>query len=267
MVCTLLATIRRPGWLQLLLVEPGSPGWKITVHGGVVTQAVPSVLASESYVARTADNRRELDVDRASADRADLEQEPGELIRLVAGGLIANGFDIRPTDYERGCTLILDWRGAQCTLSVSDWGNVEWECRQWPGGEADPKRVADVATTFLTGDAADYPRLGAGYGHCGMTFKGVVGLELKARGLDVTMEIYQDERYFDAQAEIVATNSQAKNDATIYVTDDGNLTWERNYWDEAPVYTRGPGSCELTANPGKVADVIVETVTLAMSCI
>lgn len=188
-------------------------------------------------------------------------------MRRVADGLNARGYAIRPTDYERGCAVTIDWRGAQCTLSVSDWGNVEWECRQWPGGEADPGQIANVATTFLTGTTGGYPRRGAGYGRRGMSFKGIVGQELKARGLDVILEVYRDEDYFDAQTEIMVTNPHTRDGATVYVSDAGDLTWERDYWADAATSTEDPEPYQRIAESGKIASAIAETVALAMSCI
>jgi len=122
--------------------------------------------------------------------------KPGELMRLVAEGLTANGFDVRPPEYEGGCRLSIGCQGARCAVSVSDWGDVEWEWRPWASGKADPKQTADVATALLTGRAQDYPRRGNGYGRDGLTFKGIVGLELKARGFGVELEVYEDEEAY-----------------------------------------------------------------------
>ena len=191
--------------------------------------------------------------------------EPGELMRLVADGLTANGFEVRPPECEGGCRLTIGCHRARCTVAVTDWADVEWEWCPLPSGEADPKRIADVATTLLTGDAQDYPRLGNGYGHDTVTFKGVVGLELKARGLAVDLDIYQDEDYFDAHAEIVVTSPGSEADAAVHVADDGSLTWTRDYWAEAAASAWAPDSCGGIADPEKVAGAVVATITRAMS--
>src|SRR6266567_1049965 len=136
----------------------------------------------------TSETERTPDVNNACgsvADRAN-RTEPGELMRLAADGLTA------------------------C-------GDVEWECAPQAGGEMDPKQIADIAATLLTGQAQAYPRLGTGYGHGSVTFKGIVGLELKARGFHVDLEVYQDEDYFDARAEIVVTSTGSGDGATVYV--------------------------------------------------
>ncbi len=190
---------------------------------------------------------------------------PGELMRLVAGGLAANGFDVRPPDYEDGCRMTIGCQGARCAVSVSDWGDVEWECCPWASDEADPKQIADVATVLLTGRAQDNPRRGNGYGREGLTFKGIVGLELRARGFDVDLEVYEDEDYFDARAEIVVTNPGSGKDAAVHVADDGSVTWLRDYWAEAATIIWEPEFCGWFDDPAKVAGAAVETITRAMS--
>ena len=154
--------------------------------------------------------------------------------------------------------------GARCTLAVTDWGDAEWECSPQAGGDADPMQIADLATTLLTGRAGEFPRLGSGYEREGITFKGIVGLELTARGLDVDLEVYADEDYFDAHAEIVVTSPGSQDDAKVCITDDGCLTWTRDYWAEAAIIVFEPEFCGWIAEPAKVAAAVVETVTPAM---
>jgi hypothetical protein len=214
-----------------------------------------------------AKKERMLDVNNACgsvADRAN-RTEPGELLRLVAEGLTANGFDVRPPKHEGGCRMAIGCETVRCAVAVSDWGDVEWECWPQAGYEADPKQVADMAATLLTGHARDYPRLGNGYGHDTVTFKGVVGLELKARGFDVGLEVYEDEDYFDALAEIVITSADPGDGATVHVTDDGSITWTRDYWAEAATVIWEQDFCGQIADPEKVAAAVVATITAAMS--
>jgi hypothetical protein len=204
-------------------------------------------------------------VNQASDSVTHRAEKPGELMRLVAEGLTANGLDVRPPEYENGCHMTIGCKGARCMLSVGDYGDIEWECFPWGSGETDPQQIADLATTLLTGSAGDYPRRGEGYGHPGITFKGVVGLELKARGLDVELEVCKDEAFFGVHAEIVVTSPGAGGDAKVYVADDGSVTWSRDYWAEAATIVWEPEYSGWIADPAKVADAVVKTITRAMS--
>lgn len=195
------------------------------------------------------------------ADRA----RPGELLRLVADGLTDSGLEVRPPERDGSCHLVIACAGARCTLAVNDWGDAEWEYYTRSGDNADPKQLADATTALLTGRADDFPRLGRGYGHEGITLKGIVGLELKARGLDVDLNVYPDEDYFDALAEIVVTSPGSEEDAKVCVTDDGCLIWMRDYWDEAAASASEPNLCGSITDPAAVAAAVVETVTRAMS--
>jgi hypothetical protein len=198
----------------------------------------------------------------SAADRAN-RTAPGELMRLVAGGLTASGLDVRPPEHDGGCRLRIGCPGARCALAVTDWGDVEWECCPQASGAADPQQIADVATVLLTGRSQDYARRGNGHGHDSITFKGIVGRELRARGLAVDLEVYEDKDYFDARAEIAVTNPASADDATVHVTDEGSITWTRDYWPEAGIWE--PDFCGWIADPDKVAGAVVATITRAMS--
>ncbi|HVB43895.1 MAG TPA: hypothetical protein VNF47_14500 [Streptosporangiaceae bacterium] len=198
-----------------------------------------------------------------AAERA----KPGELLRLVAEGLAADGFAIGLPENDGGCHITIDCHDARCAVSVSDWGDVEWEWCPWASGDADPKRTADAATALLTGCARGLPRLGGGYCRDGMTFKGMVGLELKARGFEVALEVCADEDYFDAQAAIVVTSPGSGADAAVFVDDDGRVIWTRDYWAEAATIVWEPVYSGWITDPGKVAGSVAATIAGAMSLI
>ena len=152
---------------------------------------------------------------------------PGELPRLVAGGLPGAGFDVRPPADADGSRLDIALPGVRRTLAVGEGGSVEWEYWPWSADDADPDLTADLATVLLTGRAGPQPRLGSGYQRENVTFKGIVGLELKARGLDVELAVYCDETAFD---EIVATvPGTGEGGGQVCVADGGGLTWTRDY--------------------------------------
>jgi len=175
---------------------------------------------------------------------------PGELLRLIADGLSGVGLDVRPPGGLEG-RLDIACPGARCTLAVGDCGNVEWEYCPWSPQDADPGLTADLATVLLIGRTGPRPCPGRGRQREDVTFRGLVGLELMARGLDVELAVYCDEEMFDVFAEIVATAPGAGDDGQVRVTHDGGLTWTRDYQ---------PG-------PAAVAGAVAGAVTLAMSCL
>lgn len=178
---------------------------------------------------------------------------PGELLRLVADGLAGAGLDVRPPADADGCRLDIAWPGARCSLAVGEGGSAEWEFWPWSADDADPGLTADLATVLLTGRSGPQLRLGSGYQRENVTFKGIVGLELKARGLEVELAVYCDETAFDVFAEIIATvPGPGGPGGQVCVADDGGLTWTRDYLAEA-------------ADPAGIAGLVVEAVTRAMA--
>ena len=190
---------------------------------------------------------------------------PGELLRLVADGLTDSGLDVRAPGDGEG-RLAIAWPGARCTLAVGDCGSAEWEyCPRSPA-DADPDLAADLATALLTGQAGPQPRLGSGHQLENVTFKGIVGLELKARGLEVELAVYCDETAFDTFAEIIATvPGSGDGGGQVCVTDEGGLTWTRDYLAETAALVSAPELCGQAADPASVANSVVKAVTRAMS--
>jgi hypothetical protein len=191
---------------------------------------------------------------------------PGELLRLVADGLAGAGLDVCPPADADGCRLDIAWPGARCTLAVGECGSAEWEYWPWSADEADPDLTADLATVLLTGRTGPQPRLGSGHQRENVTFKGMVGLELKARGLDVELAVYCDETVFDTFAEIVATvPGPGDGGGQVCVSDDGGLTWTRDYLAGAAAMVSAPELGGQAAEPASIAGSVVEAVTRAMS--
>jgi hypothetical protein len=190
---------------------------------------------------------------------------PGELLRQVADGLTDAGLDVRPPADADGSRLDIAWPGARCTLAVGEGGSAEWEYWPWSADDADPGLTADLATVLLTGRSRPQPRLSSGHQRENITFKGIVGLELKARSLDVELAVYCDETAFDVFAEIIATvPGQGDGGGQVCVADDGGLTWTRDYLAEAAALS-GPGRCGEAADPASIAGLVVEAVTRAMA--
>jgi hypothetical protein len=193
--------------------------------------------------------------------------EPGDLIRLVADGLAGCGLEVSLSDPEGAARLDITCEAGQCRLSVNDWAYAELDYSPRSRDQADPQLTADLATALLTGRAGPYPRLPGGYLRDGITFKGIVGVELKARGLDVGLEVYEDENYFDVNAEIVITVPGSQDGTKVWVTDEGCLTWTRDYWGQTATIVFEPEFCGWITNPADVAATVVATTTQAISCL
>ena len=184
-------------------------------------------------------------------------------MRLVAARLTAAGFDVRQEDGDGGSQLDIGCAGARCLAWAGNSGHAEWEWH--PADTADPKRLADLATVLLAGIGSDLTRRGDGYGRSGITFKGVIGTELAARGLNVRLRVYEDQRNYDVTAEVVVTNPASVQAGTIFVTDSGTLTWACGYWDETTAGTSPPEDCRPDADVPDAARAISRTVIRAMT--
>jgi hypothetical protein len=191
---------------------------------------------------------------------------PGELLHLIMAGMTQAGLDARPAEHHESDRLAIACAAGSGTLSVSDCGHAVWDYYPGTSGDADPDLTADMATTLLTGRPGPHPRLSRRNRRDSISFRGLVGLELKARGLDVELAVYTDEDYFDVLAEIVATVPGAGDETMVCVADDGCVTWTRSHWPGAAAVP-GPESCDRIADPASVAAAIVTTVTQALSCL
>jgi hypothetical protein len=195
--------------------------------------------------------------------RALVSPQPASLMRLVAARLAASGFDVQQEDGDGGSQLDIGCDGVRCTAWAGESGHAEWEWN--PDGEPDPKQIADLATVLLTGSDSDLVRRGDGYGRPGITFKGIVAAELAARGLDVRLGVYEDQRNYDVTAEVVVTSPASAPAGTIYVTDSGTLTWACDYWNETTADTAPPGDRRDCDDPADAARGISRAVIRAMT--
>lgn len=189
---------------------------------------------------------------------------PGHLMRLVADGLKARGFGVHLPAWEEERRMSVERWGGRCDLSVGDFGLVEWECVPWASNEADSMLAADIAAYLLTGKDEGYPcQVGSDNAH-GMSFKGTAGTELRARGFDVGLEVYEDNDRLEVFAEIVVTNPVIHPNASVRISDDGGISWERDYPCEVAVIAGTQEYLDVLADPGGLADSIVSTVARAV---
>jgi hypothetical protein len=196
----------------------------------------------------------------AQAGRA----QPGALMHLVAEGLAGNGYQAGLPGFAEGRRLSIASPAARCALAVEDCGSVVLDWNPVAGSAVDPLDLADVASVLLTGRAGLSHWHGDGGGRADLTLKGRVGRELQARGLQVGLEVYPDELAFEAHTAIVASAPGTGLDAAVRVSDDGRLSWERDYGAEAAAICWEEFTTWI-ADLGKVASDIVAAVTLALS--
>ena len=197
---------------------------------------------------------------------AEAAGQPGVLLHLVAAGLIRSGAGVGlvPLPVADEPCVPITCPHARCTLTVHDGGQIIWQWRPAAGGRVDPKQLADVACALLTGQAGEQPRLGDGYGRRTVTLKGAVGRELAARGLVVDLELYPDPVFYDVCAAIVVT-SPGSDPAEVRVTDDGCLSWERDYEAAGTLPAGEPGCPARDVGLGELAADIVTRITAALS--
>jgi hypothetical protein len=193
---------------------------------------------------------------------------PGELMSLVADGLSAHGFRVEYPDHPESMLLTIANGSAvlKCELFVEDTGDIQWEYPAPGNGSPDPRRIADIATALLTGEAGSHEWTGRGDSATNITLKGIVGLELKARGFNVELDIFRDDDHFAVSAEIVVTAARAGGQSQVSVNDSGAITWINDYWpDYAVEAQQEPQFTAWLGRKETIARDIVDTVRRAVN--
>ena len=203
---------------------------------------------------------------RPAGNEQSARPRKGELASLTAASLTAAGLQVTmpdPADTDGPCRLMIGCHDAQCALMVSDDAAAELWWTPHAGDAADPHRAADLAAALLSGEAgARHPDTAAGRD---ITFKGIVGMDLRAAGFTVDLNTYPDDYYYDVISEIAASNPRTADSGTVYVTDDGGLTWHRDYWEEHAETLWKPHFSTWLPDPPAVARAIAGTVSRALS--
>jgi hypothetical protein len=189
----------------------------------------------------------------------------GELARLTAALLADAGLSVTGPDPagDGECRLVIARRAARCELIVSDSADAELHWTPVAAGAADPHRVADLAAALLSGQAGARHPDAADLGD--ITFKGIVGMDLRAAGFTVELNAYTDDYYYDVIADITVTDPRAGSSAAVYVTDDGGLTWHRDYWEDHAATEWQPAFRTWLPDPPAVARAIADDVSRALS--
>jgi hypothetical protein len=149
----------------------------------------------------------------------------GEVVRAVADGLTAYGFDVSLGDGQPGQLYLSNVRGAFCAMSLTANGTMTWEYRPFHGAAPGPERIAGMVTGLLSGTGVTgrvrvrpYP---------GLALKGVVGRALTVCGLNVAVTVLaHDNANYEIHTAIEVTNPAQPARGTVWVSDDGSIRWE-----------------------------------------
>lgn len=183
-------------------------------------------------------------MNNVSSSAADYStRKPGELMHLVSGLLAERGLHIRYSTHDDPCSFeIIGIKDVGCLIAVTDYGDAQLDWTPTARGDTDPQAIADMAACLLTGHPAGSGRNRPRQSTESATFKSIVGHDLKARGFEVKLEVFTDERAFQALAVIVAASPGSMDSSKVTIADDGSLLWERDYW---------PDYAQTSAEPGR----------------
>ncbi len=170
---------------------------------------------------------------------------PGTAMRMVAAKLAAHGFDVLGPELEESRRLtVTNLPGTTCEITVDDSGQITWEYWRGFSRDADPARVAGVAMRLLTDQGAGLPRTSTAAHVAGHGLQGIVGRQLEAKGMDVSLDVYADHTCFEVGAEIVVTNPSRPERGLVRVGDEAGLLWES-------------GCHQTGSDPAAIADLII----------
>jgi hypothetical protein len=183
-----------------------------------------------------------------------------ELARLTAARLATAGLKVAGPDPDdpAGGRLFIWCPEGPYSLTVNDDAHAELQ-----SDHDDPHHAADTAAALLSPDPSDARHPDA-ISDGGITFKGIAGMDLKAKGFTVTLNVYTDDFYYDVSGDIAVTNPSA-DAGTVYITDEGGLTWFRDYWDKHADTEQEPQFRTWLPDPPAVARDIADAVSRALS--
>lgn len=181
------------------------------------------------------------------------DSSPGAAMRVVAGKLAAQGFDVRGPEWEDGRRLqIINLPGITCEVTAGDSGLTTWEYLRAASKGADPGRLTALVMHLLTEGRAYPPGQDGGAGTVRTGLQSAAGRGLEANGLTVDLEIYPDHHSFEVASEIVVTSPAHPGRGRVFISNEPGLAWECGF-EEYPV------------DPAAIADTITAVLTAGIA--
>lgn len=184
---------------------------------------------------------------------------PGDLLRVVADGLISRGFILENPGQDRERSVAIKCTdGTQSQLTVQDDGSVRLDYRPAPGPYADPMMLTEIAARLLIGGSDAHSGQ-----ERGLTQKGMVGREVRAPGVTVCLEVRPGDDVIDVAAEVVAACLNVSADTKVRITDGSSLAWERVAPDQERALSSPVPVVQPRASAGKAASTRAEQAQLS----
>jgi len=168
----------------------------------------------------------------ADATGRDGDSTPGTVISTVADRLADHGLDVRSTERGSHYLKITHVPGVLCDVVICEGGSAEWEYRLSRGRYADPAVITSLVLNIL-GASPTRPQATLPQRHPNRTLMSVAGRALTDRGMQVCLQVYTDDFFFEVQSEIEVTNPAQPSRGAVRIADDNSIRWECSFTDPA----------------------------------
>jgi hypothetical protein len=160
------------------------------------------------------------------------DSTPAKVMSTVADRLTDHGLDVRSSERESHYLKITHAPGVLCDVVIGEGGSAEWEYRLSRGRYADPAVITGIVLSILGGNPARsqdalprrYPK---------RTLMSVAGRALAGRGMQVCLEVFKDDFFFEVCSEIEVTNPALPSRGAVRISDDNSVRWECSFIDPA----------------------------------
>jgi hypothetical protein len=153
---------------------------------------------------------------------------PSDPITAMAGLLTGHGLTVHSTGREDSRLKVTGARSASCEVTVDEDGYLTCEIsalRRNPASSGiSTAGMASIVALMLAVPAASpqqYSHL-----HRAVTPAGAVGREMEARGMTVTMDVFEDHQAYSVSAVVVITSPAHPGRGTVHLDNNGFIYWE-----------------------------------------